>query len=454
MRKLEISNTDLNQSGQNKVQDNVSNKVTVAEVLNQFKSAFDSVANSVLPNTLINKHSVHDKDGRILYASPNLPSVFGLENTEYSTIKVLDHVHVQDRVAVAHAVIKCAKRDDITPVEFRTIMAGRTSNNSDKPQWLELSLKKIETCNADEPLIVATYTDITKRKQIETDILATKEDAEHASDAKTRFLGHMSHELRTPLNAIMGFSELLNSHLAAKISTEKKAEYVELIHSSASHLLSVLNDILDMSKIESGMYEILAEPFALRNCLSKTVAMMQGQAQIRSIKLQSIGFDDVPDIVADERAIRQIMINLLSNAIKFSDDNSVVSVVAERTARNICLKIEDDGIGISEEHIENLGNPFYQADSKYDRKYEGTGLGLSVVRGLLQLHEGNIEFSSVRGKGTTVTVTLPIHGQSGRRVPAQDPIEQITEIHKKSNAEHKSFNIVRDGVPDRARNSA
>lgn len=450
MRKSEFSNTDINQSGQSNVPVNVSNKVTVQEVLSQFRSAFNGFANSILPENLINKHSVHDKDGRILYASPNLPSVFGLENTDFSSIKVLDHVHVQDRVAVAHAVIKCAKRDDVTPVEFRTIMAGRSSVNLNSPQWLELSLQKIETSDPDQPLIVATYTDITKRKQVEVDILATKEDAEHASDAKTRFLGHMSHELRTPLNAILGFSELLNSELAASISVEKKAEYVELIHSSASHLLSVLNDILDMSKIESGMYEILAEPFALRSCLSKTVAMMQGQAQIRSISLQSIGFDEMPDIVADERAIRQIMINLISNAIKFSDDNSVVSVVAERSARNIQLKIEDSGIGISEEHIENLGNPFYQADSKYDRKYEGTGLGLSVVRGLLQLHEGSIEFFSTRGKGTTVTVTIPIHGQSGRRVPAQDPIEKITEIHPKSDVENKSFNIVRDGVRNRA----
>lgn len=450
MRKLEFSNTDTNQTGQDNVQLNASNKASAQEVLSQFKRAFENFSESVLPDSLMNKHSVHDKDGRILYASPNLPTVFGLQGTDVSEIKVLDYVHVQDRVAVAHALIKCAKRDDVAPVEFRTVMAGRSSVSSNRPQWLELSFEKIETSDADHPLILATYSDITKRKQIEVDILATKEDAEHASDAKTRFLGHMSHELRTPLNAILGFSELLNSPIAASIEQEKKSEYIGLIHSSASHLLSVLNDILDMSKIESGMYEILAEPFALRNCLSNTVAMMQGQAQIRSINLQSIGFEELPDIVADERAIRQIMINLISNAIKFSDDNSLVSVVAERSARNIQLKIEDNGIGISQEHIENLGNPFYQADSKYDRKYEGTGLGLSVVRGLLQLHEGHIDFSSTRGKGTTVTVTLPIHGQSGRRVPAQDPIEKITEIHKNSDVEHKSFNIVRDGV----RNSA
>lgn len=450
MRKIESSNTDTNQNGQHNVQLNVSNKATAQEVLSQFRSTVESFANTSLPQDLMNKHSVHDIDGRLLYASPNLPSLFGLEGNDVQNIKVLDYIHVQDRVAVAHALIKCAKRNDVAPVEFRTIMAGRSASPSTGPQWLELSLYKIETNDIDQPLIVATYSDITRRKQVEVDILATKENAEHASDAKTRFLGHMSHELRTPLNAILGFSELLNSPIAASIASEKKAEYIELIHSSASHLLSVLNDILDMSKIESGMYEIQAQPFELKNCLSKTVAMMQGQAQIRSINLQSIGFDEMPDIVADERAIRQIMINLISNAIKFSDDNSQVTVVAVRSARNIQLTIEDNGIGISEEHIENLGNPFYQADSKYDRKYEGTGLGLSVVRGLLQLHEGQINFSSKRGKGTTVTITMPIHGQSGRRVPAQDPIEKITEIHKNSDVEHKGFNIVRDGV----RNSA
>lgn len=419
-------------------------KLSVNDVLSQFKNAFDAFVNSSLPATLLAKHSVHDQDGRLLYASGNLPPLFGLEKINTNDLKILDHVHVQDRVAVAHAMIKCGKRETVKPVEFRPALAGRGLSEDYQAQWLELSLEQLETCDSEQPLVIATYVDITKRKQIEVDILATKEDAEHASDAKTRFLGNMSHELRTPLNAILGFSELLNSPIAASIAQEKKSEYIELIHSSASHLLSVLNDILDMSKIESGMYEIVAETFALQNCLTKTVAMMQGQAQIRSINLQGLGFSDMPEIVADERAIRQILINLVSNALKFSDDNSVVSVVAERSARHIKLKIEDNGIGISEENIGNLGDPFFQADSKYDRKYEGTGLGLSVVRGLLQLHNGDIEFTSTRGKGTTVTVTIPIHGQTGRRVPAQDIVEKITEIHSQPEDEHTSFNIVRN----------
>ena len=267
--------------------------------------------------------------------------------------------------------------------------------------------------------------DISERFELEKDLRRAREKAEELSIAKSRFLANMSHELRTPLNAILGFSELLQADVIKPLTPERQAEYVGLIHGSAKHLLNVLNDILDMSKIEAGKYEILAEPFNLANALNTCCAMMRGQAATRNIELGVGDFADLPEIVADERAIKQVVINLLSNALKFTESGGRVEVTARRTARHVHISVADNGIGISPEHMEKLGRPFYQADSKYDRKYEGTGLGLSVVYGLCELHGGKVEFDSRKDAGTTVTVSLPISSQQTRPVPATDEIEIV-----------------------------
>ena len=171
---------------------------------------------------------------------------------------------------------------------------------------------------------------------------------------------------------------------------------------------------------------------------------MQGQASKNAITLHTSGIDDLPDIVADERALKQIMINLLSNAIKFSNEQGMVSVEAQRKARTIAISVTDKGIGISPEHLQNLGKPFFQADSKYDRKYEGTGLGLSVVKGLVELHGGTVNFASERGKGTKVTIVLPIFGKTGRRVPAEFNIEKVTSIQSRKEVVEDELRILRN----------
>jgi cell cycle sensor histidine kinase DivJ len=242
----------------------------------------------------------------------------------------------------------------------------------------------------------------------------------------------MSHELRTPLNAILGFSEVLQSEHMNKMPPERTREYIGLIHNSSNHLLNVLNGILDMSKIESGKYEVIPEPFDLSHAVRSSCEILRGQAEQKNIELFIHDMGTLPEVTADRRAIKQIMINLVSNAVKFTEAGGSVEIFAKRSGRNIKLTVADNGIGISPEHMDYLGQPFYQADSRYDRRYEGTGLGLSIVCGLVDLHHGTVKFASRKGIGTTVTVTIPIIPPDTRPVPAYEHLELVQTNKRRS----------------------
>ena len=377
-------------------------------------------------NQIVQPFSIHQPDGEMLYCCNAMRSRFSIPGQPES---FLDAVQIQDRVAAIQALRNASIGHQVEPVEIRLRRPAELSvASAGRFTWYEMSCQRCPGAAGASGNVMASFRDISMRKEAELKLSQAMEEVEAASVAKNRFLANVSHELRTPLNAILGFSELLNSPIAAEIKQEKRTEYVSLIHASARHLLSVLNDILDMSKIETGKYSIVVEPFALAKCLSSTIAMMEGQARPKGINLQLEGLDELPDIVADERAVRQILINLVSNAIKFSEPGQTVTVNAHRRARTVAIEVRDNGIGISEEHLKDLGKPFFQADSRYDRRYEGTGLGLSVVKGLVELHEGTIRFASKRHAGTTVTVTLPIFGSKGRAVVGNESVEKIAVL--------------------------
>jgi cell cycle sensor histidine kinase DivJ len=401
----------------------------------------DEVSKSLGAKSLAKPCSIHNENGSILWVNAQAAELLGLEATP-SQREYLDRIQVQDRVVLAHylAGMGTVDKTDSEPMNFRLI----NKQSGSKTEWLEISQDHVQGETTGEKFILSSYRDVSfERLDAETHD-RQRIEAEKENDAKSQFLANISHELRTPLNAILGFSELLNSPLMKDISRSKQEEYVGLIHDSASHLLTLLNGILDMSKIENGMYEIFPENFSLSNCLQKTTAIMQGQASKNEITLHAKGLEDLPDIVADERALKQIMINLLSNAIKFSNEKGMVSVEAHRKARTISICVKDNGIGISPEHLQNLGKPFFQADSKYDRKYEGTGLGLSVVKGLVELHGGSVSFASKRGAGTEVTLVLPIFGKTGRRVPAKFNVEKITTLQPRKEAVDDQLRILRN----------
>jgi len=220
-------------------------------------------------------------------------------------------------------------------------------------------------------------------------------------------LAIVSHELRTPLNAIIGFSELLRGEASGLVPPARRGEYVDLIHEAATHLLSVVNTMLDVSKIGAGRYAISRESFDLGETIRSATTMLAPRAAAKGIHINLHLENVTAPATADRRAVKQIVINLLSNAIKFTPDDGCVTIEAASGPDGIVLTVADTGIGIAEDEIAKLGQPFRQVDNSYTRQCEGTGLGLSLVKGLAGLHSGDMRIESAPSIGTRVTVTLP-----------------------------------------------
>ena len=326
-----------------------------------------------------------------IHAGANAERILSAPSGDLAGHAFFEMIHVQDRVSVIKCVADCLEQGRLKKVQFRLA----PDNAKPVERWFEMRCEPAPglLVEGEGMLALSVVRDISERRALEQALRTEHEKAESANIAKSRFLANMSHELRTPLNAILGFSELMQSDAMKNMPPERSGEYVGLIHNSATHLLNVLNDILDMSKIEAGKYQIVTEPFDIGATLRASAAMLRGQADKKGIEIVIGDFDGLPEINADERAVKQIMINLVANAVKFTDEGGRVWIGARRNGRNIVIDVSDNGIGISPEHLGSLGMPFYQADSQYDRKYEGTGLGLSVVCGLVDLHEGKVRLN-------------------------------------------------------------
>jgi len=232
--------------------------------------------------------------------------------------------------------------------------------------------------------------------------------AEAANAAKSAFLANMSHELRTPLNAIIGFSEILDRDLEATAVDPKHREYVRDINGSGLHLLRLLNDILDLARIEAGRLDLSVDFIDLQGCVRSAMTMIGPRADRAEVGLKTDLPTPCPGITADETKLRQVLLNLLSNAIKFTPAGGTVTLTAALDADGgLAISIADTGIGIAAEDIPRALSPFGQVESALNRKYDGAGLGLPISRALMELHGGRLEIESQVGVGTTVTVTLP-----------------------------------------------
>lgn len=249
--------------------------------------------------------------------------------------------------------------------------------------------------------------DITERTLYERDLREAKEAAEHAYAAKSQFLANMSHELRTPLNAIIGFSEMMQRQLLGPIGTERYLDYIAGIRESGEHLLDLISDILDMSKIEAGKYELDLEEINLSKVIRLAVHMMEGRALDSNVKITVNIENEDRTIIADRRAIMQVALNLLSNAVKFTEPGGNVEIECVEREDYLSLKIHDTGIGIPANKLKNITQPFEQAANHYTRKHDGTGLGLAITKDLVVLHGGSLHIDSTVGVGTSVTVRLP-----------------------------------------------
>ena len=255
-------------------------------------------------------------------------------------------------------------------------------------------------------IFLLSIEDITQRKEFEQKLKKHATEIEIANKSKSYFLANMSHELRTPLNAIIGFSELLKDEMVGSI-TPKQKSFINDIFSSGKHLLSLLNDILDISKIEAGKMTLDIEKIDIPLLFESSLSIVKEKAFAHNIRLDLDIKEGVDQIYVDTRKLKQIIYNLLSNAVRFTADGGIVFIKVKKVSDLLEFSVEDTGIGISKENIENLFQPFEQLDNSINKKYEGTGLGLSLVKRLVKLHGGSVEVKSELGKGSCFTVRIP-----------------------------------------------
>lgn len=359
----------------------------------------------------------HNPSGDVTFVSPAAMRLLSVRPTDLAADGLFRRVHIGDRPAYLSA-ISVALHQGAARVEYRLRCGDEL--DTDGWIWVESHMRHLADELGDDAVVTVTR-DISERKQHEAELETLRADSEAANLAKTRFLANMSHELRTPLNAIIGFSDILNQELFGKFEFDRHREYSGLIKESGEHLLQVVNDILDLSKIECGSFDVNPEAFRIGPLVDRCRQMMAPQAEKAGVLLVSEIEPNLPELVADPRACRQIVLNLLSNAVKFSNRGGQVTCSVRRQGRRMAISVRDNGIGIAEKDLCRVGSPFFQAETGYDRKQAGTGLGLSVVKGLVALHGGQVMIDSDLGKGTTVTVLLPMQ-------PSRDGAEPISRV--------------------------
>ena len=360
--------------------------------------------------------SRHRRNGAVQFISPAAEAMLRTHVTRLLGHGLFDRVHVADRPAYLTALSDAARGGEARSVEFRLKRDApreRGQNSNVDFIWVEMRCRPLEQASSEavaprEAEVVAVMRDVTDRKIQEQALDLARTAAERADASKTHFLATMSHELRTPLNAIIGFSEMIVKEDALMLDAARRREYAQLINDSGQHLLSVVNGILDMSKMESGSFELSPEPFAPRAALINCCNLLALKARESGIDLSTRVLEDLPVMTGDPRAFKQIVLNLVSNAIKFTERGGRVTVSAAVEGSRLLLRVTDTGVGIAADDLKRIGDPFFQAGKTYQRRHEGTGLGLSIVKSLVGMHAGEISVQSKVDEGTTVTVALPL----------------------------------------------
>ncbi len=384
--------------------------------------------------------SRHRRNGAVEFISPAAESLLGTAVSRLLGHGLFDRVHVADRPAYLTALSDAARGGAVRSVEFRLRREVPRGRGPADFIWVEMRCRPLgqtlEKPEASDSEVVAVMRDVTDRKIQEQALDVARAAAEQADAAKSRFLATMSHELRTPLNAIIGFSEMIAQEDVLMINAVRRKEYAQLINDSGQHLLSVVNGILDMSKMESGNFEISPEPFAPHGALLGCCNLLALKARENGIDLVTRAPEDLPVVTGDPRAFKQIVLNLVSNALKFTERGGAVTVSAGVEGSRLVLRVADTGVGIAPDDLKRIGDPFFQAGKTYQRRHEGTGLGLSIVKSLVALHGGEMTVQSRIDEGTTVAVALPL-----AFTPVEQPSSNIATL----------VPGVRSGHPDKPR---
>ena len=345
-------------------------------------------------------------DGQCLYASPSCRSLLGISPRALIGINLLDHIHPDDVATVRENIDQLQ-----SGIVDHCLVAYRSELLEEPGQyvWLEANCGLVGGAESGQPgEIIASIRNIDQTKALEAELREEHQRAERAVVAKSNFLANMSHEIRTPMNGVIGFTELL---LAGNLSPDQRSQ-VELIAESGNAMMQLLNDILDISKIDAGHLQVISEPVDLRSELEAAVMLMRAAAQSKGITVEFDVADDVPAwIVGDQHRLRQIVLNLIGNAVKFTDRgwvrvNAKVDLVQQ--IPKVSIAVSDSGIGIAQDRLAMIFDEFTQADSSTARKFGGTGLGLSISAQLAQMLGGDIAVTSVLREGTTFELRLPL----------------------------------------------
>jgi PAS domain S-box-containing protein len=340
---------------------------------------------------------------RRTYISPACRRIYGYDPEEAIALGAEQIIHPEDYPAVEEAVSRLKTERDQPPIQYR----GRRKDGS--YIWVEASLTLSTNALTGADEVVSIVRDVGERIRYEAALRRAKEEADSANRSKSQFLATMSHELRTPLNAIIGFAEIMENQVMGPIGNEHYQSYISDIHLSGSHLLQLINDILDLTKAEAGMLE-------LNEDLVDIGAAIGAVARVTSAPIEKAGLSlildlpsDLPALRADERKVRQVFFNLIGNSVKFTPAGGQIRISGafDRT-EGVRIAVADTGIGIAPDDLERVFEPFMQVDSSFARQHHGTGLGLPAVKAIMELHGGTIALRSTLGEGTEATVNFPL----------------------------------------------
>jgi PAS domain S-box-containing protein len=343
-----------------------------------------------------------DRDGRYIFCNQRFAAFVGLRSSRLIGRQPLE-AHDDP---LAHSLNELDHRmltGDNVPTSFEEQIADREGKRCDL-----LTTKAVyRGTDGEDAMVVTVSLDITARKRAELDLLAVKEQTEIANRSKTEFLANMSHELRTPLNAIIGFSQVMAGEMLGPIATQRYVGYARDILGSAEHLLGIINDILDVSKLETGKLDLVEEAIDAPKAIADLIHLVESKARAAEVRVVVRREGEVPRLRGDPRKVKQIVLNLLTNAIKFSRPGGEVEIALKSDDGRVTVTVTDRGIGMDPHEVELATAHFGQVTGPWIRQHAGTGLGLPLAIGLTELHGGTLTIQSIKGVGTTVTVAFP-----------------------------------------------